>query len=290
MIETGVFKGYGIEAPRKSIQWTVPCKIGQIMSSDMGAGTYWGIKAMRYFLVLMGTVILATLSAAAQGTATNPLLIALPFGAPFATTPDLNSPVTPGVGTAMNPVATDATGSSAVAAMSTGSPSATLQPEPQVVLSVHQTYAWQAYVGYSFFRFYESSHPTIRENQNGVNWSIVYFWKDWLGFEGEMAATYGHQGRQDSWFLFGGGGPRFRWSGPRGIELWGHALVGGSHFTPQTSFGKQEAFAYEVGGGADFHSPWQRIGYRVGADMVGSHYFSTYQYSPKVFAGIVFKF
>ena len=262
------------------------------MSSDVVAGSYWGIKAMRYFLVLMGTVILMTLSAAAQGTATNPLLAALPFGAPFAEAPGLNSPATPVVGTFTNPLATDAIGTSTVTTVNsaTTAPNLALDPQPQVVLSVHQTYAWQAYVGYSFFRFYESSHPTIRENQNGANWSIVYYWKDWLGFEGEMAATYGNQFHQDSWFLFGGGGPRFRWSGPRGIELWGHALVGGSHFTPQTSFGKQEAFAYEVGGGADFRTPWQRIGYRVGADMVGSHYFSTYQYSPKVFAGIVFKF
>jgi hypothetical protein len=123
-----------------------------------------------------------------------------------------------------------------------------------------------------------------------VNWSIAYYWKDWLGFEGEMAATKGTQFGQNSWFLFGGGGPRFRWSGPRGLELWGHVLVGGSHFTPQTSFGKQEAFAYEAGGGVDAHSPWPRLGFRVGADMVGSHYFSTYQYSPKIFAGVVFKF
>jgi hypothetical protein len=29
---------------------------------------------------------------------------------------------------------------------------------------------------------------------------------------------------------------------------------------------------------------------RFGADMVGSRYFRTYQYSPKVFAGIVYRF
>jgi hypothetical protein len=261
------------------------------MSSDVGAGAYWGIKAMRHFLVLMGTVILVTLSAAAQGTARNPLLVALPFGGPFAAPPSVTSPVSPAWVVA-NLSATDSPASGAITTGISGSPapSVTVDPEPQVVLSVHQEYSWQAYVGYSFFRFYESSHPTIRENQNGANWSIVYYWKDWLGFEGEMAATHGDQFHQSSWFLFGGGGPRFRWSGPRGIELWGHALFGGSHFTPQTSFGKQEAFAYEVGGGADFRSPWPRLGYRVGADMVGSHYFSTYQYSPKVFAGIVFKF
>jgi len=108
-------------------------------------------------------------------------------------------------------------------------------PDPQQVKGVYRRYAWQAYAGYTFFRFYETSHPTQQESQNGANWSIVYFWKNWLGVDGEMSATHGTQGGQDSWFLFGGGGPRFRWSGPRGLELWGHALVGGAHFTPQTA-------------------------------------------------------
>jgi len=158
------------------------------------------------------------------------------------------------------------------------------------VQGVYQKYAWQAYVGYTFFRFYESSHPTLRENQNGVNWSIVRYWKDWLGLDGEMSATYGTQGGQDSWFLFGGGGPRFRWSGPRGLELWGHALFGGTHFTPQTAFGPQEAFAYEVGGGVDIGGHYKRWAVRLSGDMIGSHYFSTYQFSPKFSAGFVFKF
>lgn len=254
---------------------------------------------MRYFLVLVGMVILATLGAAAQTISSNPLLAAVPFTSPFGAPISplvLDSPGQLGAPVAtfasadlMSPLATvppsprDSIGATAATTL-------TSSPEPQFVQSVHQQYSWQAYVGYTFFRFYESSHPTIRENQNGVNWSIVYYWKDWLGFDGEMAATYGTQGNQSSWFLFGGGGPRFRWAGPRGVELWGHALFGGSHFTPQTPFGKQEAFAYEVGGGVDINSHLQRIGFRLGADMVASRYFSTYQYSPKAFAGIVFKF
>jgi hypothetical protein len=254
---------------------------------------------MRYFLVLVGMVMLVTLSAAAQTMPSNSLLAALPFTSPFATPAGQPaSPLSATLSVSMTaPVSADVTspiGSSPVSGNAAFSaPSATTltaSPEPQFVQGVHQQYSWQAYVGYTFFRFYESSHPTIRENQNGANWSIVYYWKDWLGVDGEMAATYGTQGNQSSWFLFGGGGPRVRWAGPRGLELWGHALFGGSHFTPQTPFGKQEAFAYEVGGGVDVNSHLQRLALRVGADMVASRYFSTYQYSPKVFAGVVFKF
>ncbi|MGH9745571.1 MAG: hypothetical protein ACRD59_05600 [Candidatus Acidiferrales bacterium] len=246
---------------------------------------------MRYRLVLVGIVFLVTLSVGAQGAPTNPLLAALPFSGPFATSSDLAATASMvRLGANLSTATASVAGALPDGWASSAALNPATDPEPQSVFSVHQNYSWQAYVGYTFFRFYESSHPTIRENQNGVNWSIVYYWKDWLGFEGEMAATYGTQGGQDSWFLFGGGGPRFRWSGPRGLELWGHVLFGGSHFTPQTPFGKQEAFAYEAGGGVDVHSPFQRIAFRVGADMVASRYFSTYQYSPKVFTGIVFKF
>ncbi|HYL46224.1 MAG TPA: hypothetical protein VEU52_04300, partial [Candidatus Limnocylindrales bacterium] len=88
----------------------------------------------------------------------------------------------------------------------------------------------------------------------------------------------------------GGGGPRFRWSLPRGLELWGHGLVGYSHFAPQTPFGGQNAFAFEVGAGVDINVRHQKWALRFAGDMIGSHYFGTEQYSPKASAGVVYKF
>lgn len=253
---------------------------------------------MRYMLGLVALMTLVTLGATAQAVPNNSLLLAMPFASPFAVSggpisagtaspsaapstlsASADTPLSPSIGTLASS-----------SALGTNSSAVSLDPEPQVALSIYQTYKWQAYVGYTFFRFYESSHPTVRESQNGVNWSVVYYLKDWVGIDGEMAATHGTQNKQDSWFLFGGGGPRFRWSGPRGLELWGHALFGGTHFTPQTPFGKQEAFAYEVGGGVDIGGHYKRWAIRLSGDMVGSHYFSTYQFSPKVGAGFVFKF
>lgn len=255
-----------------------------------------GVKAMRQFVVLVGSLMLVTLSGAAQTMPKTSLLAALPFASPFTSSSDQNSslPLAPFAADLTSLAAASPSGSESVDSglSSVSAPVATASPapEPQYVQGVYQQYSWQAYLGYTFFRFYESSHPTIRENQNGANWSIVYYWKTWLGVDGEMSATRGSQGGQPSWFLFGGGGPRFRWEGPRGLELWAHALFGGSHFTPQTPFGKQEALAYEVGGGVDLHTPIERLGLRFCADMIGSRYFSTHQYSPKVSAGIVFKF
>jgi hypothetical protein len=74
------------------------------------------------------------------------------------------------------------------------------------------------------------------------------------------------------------------------MEVWGHVMGGYSHFKPETSFGADHAPAFEVGGGVDIAAHRGRLSYRVEADMVGTRYFSTYQYSPKVSVGVVFKF
>ena len=158
---------------------------------------------------------------------------------------------------------------------------------PQDVTSVFESYAWQLYGGYTFQRFYEL--PGITPNMNGFNLSVVYYWKDWFGIDGEFAGTHATQDNVSSWFLFGGGGPRFRWSARKGIEVWAHALVGYSHFTPQTPAGSQQAFAYELGGGVDL--PFKpRWAIRLGGDAMATTYFNTHQFSPVAHAGLVFRF
>jgi hypothetical protein len=156
------------------------------------------------------------------------------------------------------------------------------------VQGVFVNYNWQAYVGYTYTHF--SAKGGISRNQNGFNLSIVRYFNSWFGIEGEMFATHDSPNNQSSWFLFGGGGPRFRWQARRGIEVFAHGLVGYSHLTPQTAFGKQEAFGYELGGGADFPTPWRRVGLRAGADMIGTRYFGDNQFNPKVYGGVFFKF
>jgi len=168
------------------------------------------------------------------------------------------------------------------------SPARPAADPPQGVQGVFVNYSWQAYFGYTFVRFYEV--PGMQQDTNGFNYSMVYFLKDWFGLDGEFAATHTSQNAFNGWLLFGGGGPRFRWSGPRGLELWGHVLFGYSHFTPQTSYGGQGAFAYTAGGGADINIRHTRWALRLGADMVATNYFNTYQYSPKAFGGVVYKF
>jgi hypothetical protein len=172
-------------------------------------------------------------------------------------------------------------------ASSPASPAVAPEP-PQYVQSVYETYRWQAYVGYEYLRFYEV--PNLTVNTNGFVYGLVYYLKDWIGLDGELNATHLHELNTGGWLLLAAGGPRFRWSGPRGVELWGHVMGGYSHLTPQTAFGDEHAPAFEAGGGVDINTRHRRFAYRVEADLVGTRYFSTYQYSPKVSVGMVIKF
>ncbi|MFZ3217118.1 MAG: hypothetical protein WA192_13765 [Candidatus Acidiferrales bacterium] len=239
---------------------------------------------MKYIAFLLGLFVLAPIHAAAQTNAANSVLLPSSYFAVPASAD--SSPAVPAI--TLTPFST----APANAAPGVFAPSAPLSllpaaAPPQDVTSVFESYNWQAYLGYTFLRFYEL--PNITENTNGFNYSMVYYFKDWFGLDGEFAATHGTQDSVSSWFLFGGGGPRFRWSARKGIEIWAHALVGYSHFTPQTPAGNQHALAYEFGGGVDL--PFKpRWAIRVEADAMGTQYFNTYQYSPKASAGVVFKF
>jgi hypothetical protein len=171
----------------------------------------------------------------------------------------------------------------------TPAPATTVNADPpQYVQSVYETYHWQAYVGYEYIRFYEV--PAVTVNTNGFMYSMVYYLKDWIGLDGELDVTHLNELNTGGWLLVGAGGPRFRWSGPRGLELWAHAMGGYSHFTPQTAFGDGHAPAYELGGGVDYNPHYRRFAYRAEADMVATRYFNTYQYSPKLSVGLVIKF
>jgi hypothetical protein len=161
--------------------------------------------------------------------------------------------------------------------------------EPPTVHSVFKSYNWQATAGYTFFRFYIV--PGVESNMNGVNLGLVFYpYGKWIGADGEFIGAWGSVQGLSTKYVQGMGGPRFRWSLPRGLEIWGHGLVGGTHFLPQTNLGNQGAFGYEVGGGIDINVHQKRWSYRASANMVGTRYFGTYQYSPNVSVGVVFKF
>ncbi len=238
---------------------------------------------MRYVAFLLGLVVLGAGTAGAQLNAANYSLIPPPVAASTAINTDLASslPDAPAPSLAYTLTATPPV-----------DPNPFLVPaappaKPQDVTSVFENYSWQAYLGYTYMRWYEL--PSITKNTNGYNFGIVYYFTNHWGVDGEFQASYLSQSNVNGWFLFAGGGPRFRWALPRNVEIWAHGLGGWSHFTPQTAAGIQQAAAWEAGGGLDFAFK-PRWSLRVSADCVGTRYFDTYQFSPKASGGIVFKF
>jgi len=219
---------------------------------------------MRKSVLLLGAILVLAAGAWAQANSEGSTLLA--------------SAVPPALTAAAMPAA-DAFGSAA-----------TNRPDRPGVLSVFERYSWQVSAGYTFFRFYEV--PSLNQDMNGVNFSLVYYrHAGALGADVEMvAAQGGQQFGATSKFASGMGGLRYRFGFTRKFEWWGHGMAGGAHFLPQTAFGGRTAFAYAAGVGADFTIHGHSLAYRISGDMVGTRFFGTYQYSPQVSAGIVFKF
>ncbi len=166
-------------------------------------------------------------------------------------------------------------------------PSGSGADQPPVgVYGVFPSYKWQVYVGYTFLRFYVV--PGVEDDTNGVDFSIAYYFRDRVAVDGELAVTGGTYTGENSQFFLGMGGLRYRH--PLGeAAVWIHGLGGEAHFSPQTAYGGEDAFGYEAGGGIDISPRRLRVSLRLEADMVGSRFYGTYQYSPKISFGVVFK-
>lgn len=231
---------------------------------------------MRHAAFLLGAIFLFAASSFAQDNSANPLFLAP--SAPEAAEP-------PVLASAATPATTEVAGSPAL-----GSDSSSEPPTPRSnVYRVFQTYNWQLYAGYAFFRFY--ALPNHKENMNGIDLGVAYYPKaPWIGADGEILAEFGGFSHQSSRFTSYMGGPRIRWLARDNLEIWAHGLAGFAKFLPQTPFGGQTSFSYEAGGGVDLAIPRHRLAYRVEVDTVGSKFFHSYQLSPKISFGIVVKF
>jgi hypothetical protein len=244
---------------------------------------------MRKFGYLLGVALLFACATGAQVNPANSLSLPSPAASSAASLPAAPLPST--VLAANTAISGRFLASNETALAFGEAPPATPQPAepPQGVQGVFQTYEWQAYVGYTYVRFFQV--PGTEINTNGFNFSVqYYFYKDWIAADGEFVSTFGSQFGSTANYLMGLGGIRLRKSGPRGIELWAHLLGGGAHYTPQTAYGGEGSLAYEAGGGIDIDAHHHRLAYRLAVDAAGTNFFHTYQVSPKVSAGVVFKF
>ncbi len=240
---------------------------------------------MKQAAFLLGAILVYVATGFAQDNSANALFSPSPAPemALAGSSPTLTEPPIPA--SPATPANTDV---SASPALGSNSPSEPPAPKSNVY-RVFQTYNLQLYAGYAFFRFY--ALPNRKENMNGIDLGVAYYPKaPWIGADGDILVQFGGFLNQSSRFIDYMGGPRFRWLGPRNLELWAHGLVGYAKFVPQTALGSQNAFSYEAGGGVDLGIPRRRLAYRVQADMVGTKFFHSYQLSPKISFGIVFKF
>ena len=254
----------------------------------------WGQQAMRYLTILLGVLILACGAAAQEGSGTQFPLARLTTGASPSEVISNDKPVAAGGATPAGSIIPAAAPSSAASLTGLVSVAPSPGPEPasppQAAVQVFEQYSWQVAADYVFSRF-EAKSPVGKNYPYGIIVTGNYYFKDWFAAEGEFMGSGGaDQQGIESHFVFAGGGPRFRWSLPRNLELFGHALVGHAHVGPQSSFGSTGAFAYVLGGGVDVNAHHRRFAYRFGADVIGSRFFSDNQFSPRVYAGFVFKF
>jgi hypothetical protein len=147
-------------------------------------------------------------------------------------------------------------------------------PDPKFLYGGRDDYRWQLGLGVSWERFRSS---IFNASAVGLNTSIAYYTNDWLGIEGNLMTGFAptifdHEHVK----LFNlTGGPKIAWR-QRRWEPWVHGLVGFSHEQPQTAAGGRNAFAAQVGGGADYRiNP--RLSARLQGDWLHTQFFSQSQ-------------
>ena len=145
-------------------------------------------------------------------------------------------------------------------------------------------YRWELGVGFTYLKF---RSPAIDASMAGLNTSVTYFTKEWLGVEGNITAAAGRKIFVDDRTKYAGftGGPKItmrhgQW------EPWAHALFGIAHVNPQLAGVGKNGVAIQLGGGADydFHPP---ISLRFEGDWVRTQLYSLSQNNFQVVIGVV---
>lgn len=171
--------------------------------------------------------------------------------------------------------------------LATPAPDPTPSPDPKFLYGGRDDFRWQLAIGFDWLRFRSS---IFNASAVGVKSSVTYFLNDWFGVEGVVSGTFAPEilDREHVKVLVYGAGPKIAWREKK-WEPWAHAIIGGSHEQPQTAGNSKDAFAIELGGGADYRfNP--RLSGRLEADWVHTGYFSQSQNNFELTAGVVFHF
>jgi opacity protein-like surface antigen len=160
-------------------------------------------------------------------------------------------------------------------------------PEPKFVFGARDDYRWQLGLGISLVRFRSSRFYATGV---GTSTSLSYFTNEWLAIQGQLTTAFAptiYQNEHVKYVSYGVG-PMVAWREKK-IEPWVHALAGGLHVLPQTADSSKNAFAVQLGVGADYRF-YPHLSARVGLDWVRSHLFSQWQDSVQAAAELVLHF
>lgn len=160
-------------------------------------------------------------------------------------------------------------------------------PDPKFLYGGRDDYRWQLGLGAGWERFRSS---IFNASAVGINTSISYYLNNWLGIEGNAMTAFAPEifDREHVKLFNLTGGPRIalrqrRW------EPWVHGLVGLAHEQPQTANHSRNAFAVQLGGGADYRiNP--RLSLRLQGDYLRTLFFSQTQNNFTLVGGVVIHF
>ncbi len=160
-------------------------------------------------------------------------------------------------------------------------------PKPKFIHGSRGDYRWQLGFGLAWMRFRSS---IFEASAVGIKTSVTYFTNEWLGVEGNVAATFAPEifDREHVKLLVYGAGPKVAWR-QRNWEPWLHGIFGGAHEQPQTDPSPRNSYSIQAGGGADYR--WtQNLSLRLEGDYVRTAFFHRAQNNFELDAGFVLHF
>jgi hypothetical protein len=190
----------------------------------------------------------------------------------------------PGNLAAYSPAATNS--GEAIPAWPASAPLPPPAPPPRPYYSENPN-KWQLGIAFALVRFRSSLYYA---SAPGLNTSLAYWWKEWIGIEGSVTSAFAPPVFENEHFRYlgYGVGPKMSFGHGR-LEPWAHALVGGVHLIPQTAASGKNGFEFTMGGGVDYVLN-DVISAKAGVDYLGTHMFGEWQSSLQVVAGVSLRF
>lgn len=161
-------------------------------------------------------------------------------------------------------------------------------PKPKFLYSRNDIVRWELGLGFTWVRFRSS---VFNASAVGLKTSVTYNTNEWFGIEGNVSAAFAPEiyDRAHVKLLVYGAGPKIAWHRYQRWDPWLHAILGGAHEQPQTAGNGRNAFALQLGGGADYNFNYRFSG-RLEGDLVHTGFFGQNQNNFQLTAGVVLHF